>query len=245
MEGSGDLTEFQSPRPRGARLATSSGDLTGWLFQSPRPRGATTRCSACKEPRRRFNPRAHAGRDVALLPPSLECAVSIPAPTRGATGTPARSRRRFCVSIPAPTRGATMSPEDRAQFIVFQSPRPRGARLLDILYCSQRGKFQSPRPRGARPRCAGCTATSRSSFNPRAHEGRDAGMVIRSLRGKVSFNPRAHEGRDLVGDADQQNDMVFQSPRPRGARRGVTARGVVGVAFQSPRPRGARLRSQR
>ncbi len=34
-------------------------------------------------------------------------------------------------------------------------------------------------------------------FNPRAHEGRDADMLL-ECSGIMGFNPRAHEGRDHV-----------------------------------------------
>ena len=77
------------------------------MFQSTRPRGA----------RRWF------GKDF------VRVAVSIHAPTRGATPSVNSFRRSECVSIHAPTRGATLTPLWIARSLRFQSTRPRGARL--------------------------------------------------------------------------------------------------------------------
>ena len=58
----------------------------------------------------------------------------------------------------------------------FQSTRPRGARLNVYDEIIIQDRFQSTRPRGARPSWSywSCSA---SSFNPRAHVGRDALMT--------------------------------------------------------------------
>ncbi len=123
-------------------------------FQSTRPRGARPIPILLVRSRRRFNPRAHAGRDdlgqlgcdllhrfnprahagrdhQAYRKQRPDQAVSIHAPTRGAT--PAMRFRRATpdVSIHAPTRGATRSCSSSPRRDLFQSTRPRGARHDD------------------------------------------------------------------------------------------------------------------
>ena len=81
-----DVLEFQSTRPRGARLDTPTmARLLKVSIHAP-TRGATQQQEtadilAC------FNPRAHAGRDWALQLDLMYFRVSIHAPTRGATNS--------------------------------------------------------------------------------------------------------------------------------------------------------------
>ena len=102
-----DHAEFQSTRPRGARRGASCKKTPALKFQSTRPRGARL------SPRRPavlaagFNPRAHAGRDLAYTLSQLNSMVSIHAPTRGATSAYSVNSYAAIVSIHAPTRGAT------------------------------------------------------------------------------------------------------------------------------------------
>ena len=101
------------------------------------------------------------------------------------------------------------------------------------------------------------------SFNPRAREGRDQ-QDENAMQQVVCFNPRAREGRDppsrgcwprirvsihapargatTLSPRVSQKKSLFQSTRPRGARRCLFfMRGVQGFnTFQSTRPRGAR-----
>ena len=80
------------------------------VFQSTLPRGERLRAglSVCSfSPC--FNPRSHEGSDVRKqLQVRLYRAVSIHAPTRGATSNDFVSVFGNCVSIHAPTRGATV-----------------------------------------------------------------------------------------------------------------------------------------
>ena len=88
----------------------------------------------------------------------------------------------------------------------FQSTRPRGARRISITSALSDFLFQSTRPRGARPflqLCRNCL----SSFNPRAHVGRDRDSA-RVLSMKSSFNPRAHVGRDTACSSDDERPGV-------------------------------------
>ena len=98
---------FQSPRPQGARLGIieSCGILCS--FQSPRPQGARPLIQLVVCQSLNFNPRAHKGRDFPIFRPGHYLRISIPAPTRGATGYRRRRNRQPQISIPAPTRGAT------------------------------------------------------------------------------------------------------------------------------------------
>ena len=213
------------------------------LFQSTRPRGA--RQSGSPTPasvRGSFNPRAHVGRDrVSRVTFSTVTEVSIHAPTWGATSPRCRRRCCRCVSIHAPTWGATSPATISDVLTEFQSTRPRGARHKSSIFLVHGFQFQSTRPRGARPwRLSSYPCSWRlfqstrprgarlsvsillirsSSFNPRAHVGRDKGQLYGINTLKVSihaptwgatlsaigtplthrrFNPRAHVGRDLI-----------------------------------------------
>ena len=87
------------------------------------------------------------------------------------------------------------------------------ARLKD----SNRSLFQSTRPRGARRTCS-ATALRPPCFNPRARVGRDSRWRKMECR-RFCFNPRARVGRDNQMAGSAIASRVFQSTRPRGARR--------------------------
>ena len=76
-------------------------------FQSTRPRGARLVRSKTSKAADSFNPRAHAGRDLKRYREFLINRVSIHAPTRGATSASTSLDSAEVVSIHAPTRGAT------------------------------------------------------------------------------------------------------------------------------------------
>ena len=147
--------EFQSTRPRGARLHAVCG------------------CVSIK----RFNPRAREGRDEPRESDANNNPVSIHAPARGATTRIRKSRQvlRFQSTRPRGARPALSLHIHLSS--LFQSTRPRGARRLSpsrfALYNlrfnprAREGRdlfmsfaeelriwFQSTRPRGARPHLA-------------------------------------------------------------------------------------------
>ena len=206
-----------------------------------------------------FNPRAREGRDCMRRSKSNRCCVSIHAPAKGATDTGkpevahvrsfnpraregrdcegAIKRSSVCVSIHAPAKGATLSMCCRSLITLFQSTRPRRARL---------------RPSASRQPPTG--------FNPRAREGRDSSTTRRGSR-RGRFNPRAREGRDpktnkavaipavsihapakgaTIGAGSGLSLGLFQSTRPRRARRLTDDSAVRKWLFQSTRPRRAR-----
>ena len=119
---------FQFTRPRGARHGVRT--CTHWrsVFQFTRPRGARRRRRRGASPWRRFNSRAHGGRD--LTDPS-----SFPVQSRfNSRAHGGRDRAGWVrtstayVSIHAPTGGATGHAVSAFGFKEFQFTRPRGAR---------------------------------------------------------------------------------------------------------------------
>ena len=211
--------QFQSTRPRGARLRGKQGQhhhcsfnpraragrdtIRGVerendeMFQSTRPRGARPAGSTPEGPRTGFNPRARAGRDRRRdLRQTRLRVVSIHAPARGATRSASMAKvNRLRVSIHAPARGAT-------------APVIRVGRLAPnvSIHAPARGATYGQAQFG-----------TLLCFNPRARAGRDptghrAGFAC------PGFNPRARAGRDPLSPAPRWTALLFQSTRPRGAR---------------------------
>ncbi len=145
--------------------------------------------------------------------------VSIHAPARGATGQKPHGDRRLQGFNPRARAG-----RDAAQKIVdrhaelFQSTRPRGARRV-----YQRHWHRDP---------------AVSIHAPARGATRDRWPSSEFL---IRFNPRARAGRDQNQVETTVAAGMFQSTRPRGARRGSPGRKQPSVWFQSTRPRGARL----
>ncbi len=136
------------------------------------------------------------GRDAPF--PSLACvvdAVSIHAPTRGATYTLFLLPFPFSVSIHAPTRGATF---------ILQSP------------CQSMPSF-NPRAHAGRDNSKKPLQRHYMSFNPRAHAGRDE-AVIGFIVGDTEFQSTRPRGARLTVRIIVHPGQAFQSTRPRGAR---------------------------
>ena len=278
---------FQSTRPRGARQDQAYAWMQIHMFQSTRPRGARRRPwnrAGCRWPC--FNPRAREGRDSSPRS-SLDASLSFQSTRpRGARQDPAdsfpldavfqstrprgarprgpcRCERRRGVSIHAPARGATRVEASGKQYrCVFQSTRPRGARPYYVYstLATDQVSIHAPARGATRSSCG--PRSARSSFNPRAREGRDQ-RGSGEADERSGFNPRAREGRDGVRATESPRTRTFQSTRPRGARREylrirgnrsrvsihAPARGATRCrrvprappSFQSTRPRGARL----
>ncbi len=100
----------------------------------------------------------------------------------------------------------------------FQSTRPRGARPYTGKTKDALKMFQSTRPRGARQRLFQCSIRAyRVSIHAPAW-----GATKTRLGGRIwvrSFNPRARVGRDFGKIEIIVIRNMFQSTRPRGARR--------------------------
>ena len=141
----------------------------------------------------RFNSRAHEGRDRARLLLWRGLAVSIHAPTRGATyGSTVKDHlEEFQFTRP---RGARLTPRDPFPLCLGFNSRAHEGRDLSRLPLLSARQFQFTRPRGARPGWISSLPSARS-FNSRAHEGRD-NFVQKPTIESTGFNSRAHEGRD-------------------------------------------------
>ncbi len=190
-----------------------------------------------------FNPRAHAGRDVILLTFAVIPAVSIHAPTRGATAAELMASYRSPVSIHAPTRGATPAGLSvrLCRNVSIHAPT-RGATSTGIT-APLLPAFQSTRPRGARPSQLSSSGSA-GCFNPRAHAGRDlvsasiitspdvsihaptrgATPTLRQVSKPICFNPRAHAGRDLLWVLRRAKEIVSIHAPTRGATRPHSSR---------------------
>ena len=165
---------------------------------------------------------------------------------------------------------------------MFQSTRPRGARQeawteaarsfcfnprahagrdpTGAIPSAVRVVFQSTRPRGARPKCRRVWSRARrvSIHAPTRGATRFPAFAAPVYR---CFNPRAHAGRDPIPCLCCARISMFQSTRPRGARRresgairdpnsfnprahagrdAIMMQRLTTCVFQSTRPRGAR-----
>ena len=149
-----------------------------------------------------FNPRAHAGRDLIDSPPIRPGDEFQSTRPRGARPDAEAAKKAADVSIHAPTRGATVLDRIGEADIEFQSTRPRGARPSTRL-----------------------RSVLATSFNPRAHAGRDHRVAPVERRERVSIHAPTR-GATLLR-VEWIKFHGFQSTRPRGAR---------------PRPRRARRR---
>ena len=119
------------------------------------------------------------------------------------------------VSIHAPTRGATLKDVYPHASHAFQSTRPRGARRPSRKLRHPRPLFQSTRPRGARRICL-AKIHHLTSFNPRAHAGRDSRTSVSTFRALVSIHAPTRGA--TYNEWFRDENLQFQSTRPRGAR---------------------------
>ncbi len=121
--------------------------------------------------------------------------VSTHAPARGATTQGAKLGSLRMVLTHAPARGATSSSAAASWLAwLFQPTRPHGAR-------------PPPPPPPSR----------RSSFNPRARTGRDAGSISTRWARMVSTHAPAR-GATAAAAKGRRADGLFQPTRPHGAR---------------------------
>jgi len=164
--------QFQSTRPRGARLA-ESGSVTGLLSFNPRarggrdlkeidfflhnllvsihaPAGGATESMATRGTTLLFqSTRPRGARPLSFQAYNCLDNVSIHAPAGGATKKVKEKKVKLKVSIHAPAGGATHSADIRdIQEVSIHAPAG-GATLCNGISCRGR-MFQSTRPRGAR-----------------------------------------------------------------------------------------------
>ena len=144
--------------------------LASARFQSTHPRRVRPAQAAEWVGLGRFNPRTHAGCDPRRAPVrSAGHAVSIHAPTQGATPTVDLAHGHIPVSIHAPTQGATIGPSRIGAMVGFQSTHPRRVRLCAPCHPNADVGFQSTHPRRVRRlrSCSGRANTSFQSTHPR------------------------------------------------------------------------------
>ena len=249
---------------RGATLDFAIRSAPADMFQSTRPRGARQPLAHADAARCSFNPRARAGRD------GRHAAVN----RAGRCFNPrARAGRDACQCVRLVRRRGF-------------NPRARAGRDVTSagLHAIAVTMFQSTRPRGARPAIAWRRITVQIGFNPRARAGRDdqcrtstsadrsvsihapaRGATVSDRAGMLGCSTVSIHApaRGATYAARRVADReLFQSTRPRGARRRRIARYVshrvsihapargatvsrrrtpaMSSSFQSTRPRGAR-----
>ena len=237
---------FQSTRPRGARRHTGGDVVADVLVSIHAPAWGATSLG---------------GHDhVGLVD------VSIHAPAWGATSsTIALAPPRLMFQSTHPRGARRQIAASSATFPAFQSTRPRGARPGSATTPIHFFSFQSTRPRGARQ---GGQSDPVSIATVSIHApawGATAGLPARQRGDAVSihapawgattkplprskrlasFNPRARVGRDATGTILRVLDAMFQSTRPRGARRRFESMGNDVTSF-NPRARVGRDLRQR
>ncbi len=133
-------------------------------------------------------------RHIAEILSNLNFAISIHAPTQGATRKEEKTMANLYISIHAPTQGATPV----------------------LLFLDHISAFQSTLPRRERQKST-MPSTLRENFNPRSHAGSDSTSPCR-CRAKTNFNPRSHAGSDVLELIRGEAMTAFQSTLPRRER---------------------------
>ena len=232
--------EFQSTRPRGARLDGVRKVEIDKLFQSTRPRGA---------------------RHVPFARCPCRARISIHAPAWGATLQSA-GRESFIEFQSTRPRGAR--PDLGLSLFIPRDFNPRARvgrdrrRTANSIRSSSNISIHAPAWGATRDEFLYALKGSISIHAPAW--GATAGSGARAATG-ANFNPRARVGRDCAdGRANPSHHISihapawgattdsrppalrrrFQSTRPRGARQGFGVRISERTRFQSTRPRGAR-----
>ena len=215
------LSRFQSTHPHGVRPPESAKAIISKMFQSTHPHGV------------RRIPRPHR-----------------PYKTRFQSTHPHGVRRDsfggafndIAVSIHAPTRGATRGRISGIHVhYTFQSTHPHGVRpiysanLMSLSFVS----IHAP-TRGA----------TRGAFPEAAHDARFQSTHPHGVRRqrfcwgrvKASFNPRTHTGCDIFSNVEVISNIVVSIHAPtRGATLFFLISSFVMIKFQSTHPHGVRL----
>ena len=186
---------FQSTPPRGGRLSCVDPSRCTTVFQSTPPRGGRRRATV-----------------IALQ----AMAVSIHAPTRGATAA------RACASASAsfqstPPRGGRLLPSVTTRRLAsFQSTPPRGGRRKGYALTDEAVEFQSTPPRGGRQDIGPQTEVDAVSIHAPTRGATRWQFGCRPVL--PGFNPRPHAGGDTPLPRAWRFPK-FQSTPPRGGRR--------------------------
>ena len=212
---------FQSTRPRGARHPDDKQALLDSMVSIHAPAwgattGKTTRLLALLEFQ---STRPRGARPFPLRSMPALSDVSIHAPAWGATTSVQLPCKVSCVSIHAPAWGATSGSITSWTCIFRFNPRARVGRDARSAVQTKQAASFNPRARVGRDSTLQRATMRLSSFNPRARVGRDPDTAADCGQARC-FNPRARVGRDSIVRGQQHGQgAMFQSTRPRGARR--------------------------
>ena len=143
-----------------------------------------------------FNPRTHMGCDPPKrLAPAL-----------------------MAVSIHAPTWGATFHCGNLTWHILFQSTHPHGVRQAAIPALAAEPKVSIHAPTWGATSESSRLQRLCTSFNPRTHMGCDCRNILCSVQTRC-FNPRTHMGCDYQAVIKElKRNGWFQSTHPHGVR---------------------------
>ena len=190
-----------------------------------------------------FNSRTHAGCDSRKDSFESVIAVSIHAPTRGATGEQTWYNFKLTVSIHAPTRGATYTCANlQSVGKWFQFTHPRGVRQKTI------NGFKNEKGFNSRTH-AGCdcneapNASKAASFNSRTHAGCDISYSLH-VGAIPCFNSRTHAGCDRLLQPIKYGNYVSIHAPTRGATNCKLSRYPALVSFNSRTHAGCDFASQ-
>ena len=150
---------------------------------------------------------------------TYEMAVSIHAPSRGATGPSAPTTRRQNVSIHAPSRGATKVFDNECLLFGVSIHAPsRGATRRRYTYHHELAEFQSTHPHGVRQK-ENPWAFETEEFQSTHPHGVRQHRSLPTMSERC-FNPRTLTGCDLFGTVETDIDIHVSIHAPS---RGATA----------------------
>ena len=149
---------------------------------------------------------------------TYEMAVSIQAPSRGATGPSAPTTRRQNVSIHAPSRGATKVFDNECLLFGVSIHAPsRGATRRRYTYHHELAEFQSTHPHGVRQK-ENPWAFETEEFQSTHPHGVRQHRSLPTMSERC-FNPRTLTGCDNKRSLAYVHGILFQSTHPHGVRR--------------------------
>ena len=166
-------------------------------------------------------------------------AVSIHAPTRGATNVLGYYMHRKGVSIHAPTRGATCKGILNTIGTDVSIHAPTRGATLSIFFLNPKFSFQSTHPHGVRPDADPYRGPQNISFNPRTHTGCDGASPSTAMPGSTFQSTHPHGVRPSRSCPEWLPGQ-FQSTHPHGVRRSSPSTAMPGSTFQSTHPHGVR-----
>ena len=142
-----------------------------------------------------FNPRSHEGSDAQKRASMKYMAVSIHAPTKGATQRSVVSVLREKFQSTLPRRERPCASDGVCKIVVVSIHAPTKGATDQVIHSVAAVLVSIHAPTKGATMPAKRYRPDKDGFNPRSHEGSDAGN-IRAGTGRGGFNPRSHEGSD-------------------------------------------------